>query len=147
MEGLRTRHEAESEIARQLGMGARTVHRWLASDAFPEVRSRRKRDSPFDPFAPYILSRWEAGERNGLALWRAIKAQGYTGSARSVYGHLATLKQAEGRRISQPAAHPELYSQCCRLARMSRDPRDLDEVEQEALAAFCQTSTQLAACL
>ena len=97
-------------------MGARTVHRWLASDAFAEARKRRKRESPFDPFAPYVLSRGPAGERNGLALWRAIKAQGYTGSARSVYGHLATLKQAEGKRISQPPAHPEIHSQRCCLA-------------------------------
>jgi len=123
-------------------MGERTIHRWLASDTFPEAGKRRKRDSPFDPFAPYILSRWEAGERNGLALWREIKAQGYTGSARSVYGYLATLKQAEVS-ISQPAANPEIYSQRCRLARMSRDPKSLDEVEREALAAFCQASTRL----
>ena len=113
---LREQGMKPREIARHLGMGERTVHRWQASDTFPEARKRRKRESPFDPFAPYVLARWQAGERNGLALWREIKAQGYTGSARSVYGHLATLKQAEGKRISQPAAHPEIYSQCCRLA-------------------------------
>src|SRR5579864_3032098 len=37
------------EIARRMRMGERTVHRWLASDAFPEARKRRKRESPFDP--------------------------------------------------------------------------------------------------
>ncbi|WP_220208088.1 hypothetical protein [Reticulibacter mediterranei] len=78
------------EIARQLGMGERTIHRWLASASFPEARKRRKRESPFDPFASYVLSRWEAGERNGLTIFREIKEQGYTGSARSVYGHLPT---------------------------------------------------------
>jgi hypothetical protein len=31
----------------------------------------------------------------GLDLWREIKAQGYTGSDRSVYRHLATLKRVE----------------------------------------------------
>jgi transposase len=130
------------EIARHLGMGERTVHRWLASSTFPETRKRRRQNA-FEPFAPYVLSRWKAGERNGLALWREIKEQGYKGSARSLYPYLETLKQAEGKRISQPAAHPEIYSQCCRLARMSRDPKDLEKVEQEALAAFCQASTQL----
>ena len=99
---LREQGMKPKEIARQLGMGERTVHRWLTSGTFPEARKRRKRPSPFDPFAPYILSRWEAGERNGLALWREIKAQGYAGSARSVYAHLATLKQAEVKASANP---------------------------------------------
>ena len=99
---LRAQGMKPKEIARQLGMGERTVHRWLTSGTFPEARKRRKRPSPFDPFAPYILSRWEAGERNGLALWREIKAQGYAGSARSVYAHLATLKQAEVKASANP---------------------------------------------
>jgi transposase len=54
---LRAQGMKPREIARQLGMGERTIHRWLASDTFPEARKRRRRDSPFDPFAPYILSR------------------------------------------------------------------------------------------
>ena len=27
---------------------------------------RRKRQSDFDPYAPYMLKRWEGGERNGM---------------------------------------------------------------------------------
>ena len=92
---------------------------------------------------PMSFREGSAGERNGLALWREIKGQGYQGSARSVYPYLETLKQVEGKRISQPTAYPEIYSQCCRLARMSHDPKDLDEVEQEALTTFCQVRPQL----
>jgi transposase len=139
---LRDQGMKPKEIARHLGMGERTVHRWLASDTFPEARKRGKRDSPFDPFASYVLSRWQAGERNGLALWREIKAQGYTGSARSVYGHLATLKQAEVKASANPQRILK-YTPNAAVWLFVRDPKDLDEVEQEALAAFCQTSTQL----
>ena len=123
-------------------MGERTVHRWLASDAFPEARKRRKRESPFDPFTPYVLSRGPAGERNGLALWREIKAQGYTGSARSVYGHLATLKQAEIKASANPQRILK-YTPNAAVWLFVRDPESLDEVEQEALAAFCQVSIRL----
>jgi Homeodomain-like domain-containing protein len=99
---LRDQGKKPKEIARQLGMGERTVHRFLASGTFPEAKKRRKRPSPFDQFAPYVLSRWEAGERNGLALWREIQEQGDTGSARSVYGHLETLKHAEVKASVNP---------------------------------------------
>jgi transposase len=71
------------------------VHRWLASGTFPEVRSRRKRQSSFDVFAPYVLKRWQDGERRGIHLFREIREQGYTGSERSVYRYVETLKQAE----------------------------------------------------
>lgn len=47
---------------------------------FPEVKKRRKKQSSFDTFAPYVLSRWQKGVKNGLVLWREIKEQGYTGS-------------------------------------------------------------------
>src|SRR5207249_10378171 len=40
------------EIACQLGLGERTIRRWLASGTFPEARKRRKRQSSFDAFAP-----------------------------------------------------------------------------------------------
>jgi transposase len=112
------------EIAQQLGMGERTVRRWLASDTFPEARKRRKRDSPFDPFAPYILSRWEAGERNGLALWREIKAQGLHGISAQRLWASGDPQTGRGQGISQPAVHPEIDSQrrCLALCARSREP-------------------------
>ncbi len=113
---LREQGMKTPEIARHLRMGERTVREWLKQGTFPEAKKRRKRQSSFDAFARSVLSRWEAGERNGLALWRAIKEQGYTGSERTVYRYLETLKQAEGKRISQSTAHPEVCSQRGTLA-------------------------------
>jgi len=139
---LREQGMKPKEIARHLGMGERTVHRWLTSDSFPEAKKRRKRDSPFDPFAEYVLSRWKAGERNGLALWREIQKQGYKGSARSVYAHLATLKQAEVKASANPQRILK-YTPNAAVWLFVRDPKSLDEMEQEALAAFCQVSTAL----
>jgi transposase len=67
------------EIAQRLEMGERTVRDWLKAGTFPEVKKRRKKRSSFDAYAPYVLKRWQEGERNGLALWREIKQQGYSG--------------------------------------------------------------------
>src|SRR5947209_8894250 len=83
------------EIAGRLGLSDRTVQKWLAAGTFPEARKRRKKASSFDAFALYVLKRWKEGEHKAITLYREIKAQGYTGSERSVYRYLATLKQAE----------------------------------------------------
>jgi hypothetical protein len=91
---LRAMGLGTKDIARQLDMSQRTVQRWLAAGTFPEATRRHKKPSSFDTFAPYILKRWQGGERNGLVLWREIKAQGYTGSGRTIYRYLETLKQA-----------------------------------------------------
>lgn len=115
---------------------------WLKAGTFPEAKKRRKRQSPFDAFAPYILKRWQDGEHNGLALWREIKDQGYSGSERSVYRYLETLKQHEVK--AAPTSH-RLHKFCATTAvwLFIRDPQTLDEIERDDLAAFCQASTTL----
>ncbi len=63
------------EIAQRVGVSTRTIQRWLKAGAFPETK-RRKRPSPFDPHAVYVLKRWEEGCRNGLLFYQEIKALG-----------------------------------------------------------------------
>jgi transposase len=133
---------ATKEIAGRLGMSDRTVRDWLKRGAFPEAQKRRKRQSSFDPFAAYVLKRWQDGERNGLTLWREIKAQGYTGTERSVYRHLKTLKQAEVRTSVNPE-RIQKYSVNTAIWLFVRDPTKLNEIEREDLAAFCQASAPL----
>jgi DNA-binding NarL/FixJ family response regulator len=62
------------EIACQLGVSERTVRRWFERGVAPDTRPRRKRQSDFDPYAPYVLTRWQDGERNGTRLWEEIAA-------------------------------------------------------------------------
>ena len=130
------------EIAQRMGIAQRTIRRWLASGTFPEARKRRKRQSSFELFAPYVLSRWKAGERNGLALWREIKEQGYTGTGRTVYRYLETLKQAEVKASANPQ-RLQKFSANTAVWLFVRDPESLDEMEQQDLAAFCQASITL----
>jgi transposase len=123
-------------------MSDRTVRDWLKQGAFPEAQKRRKKQSSFDPFAAYVLKRWQNGEHNGLVLWREIKNQGYTGTERSVYRYLKTLKQAEVRasvnpeRLQKYAVHTAIWL-------FVRDPKKLNELEREDLATFCQASAPL----
>ncbi len=130
------------EIARLLDLSQRTVQRWVTAEAFPEAKKRRKRQSCFDDFAPYVLKRWQAGERNGLTLWKEIKEQGYTGTGRTVYRHLETLKQAEVK-TSANVYRLQKFSANTAIWLFVRDPKTLDEIEREDLAAFCQASATL----
>src|SRR5437588_4008894 len=66
-----------TEIARRVGLSRRTLERWIKEGGFPEAKQRSKRRNVFDPYAAYVLKRWEAGCENGSQLWREIKAQGY----------------------------------------------------------------------
>jgi transposase len=130
------------EIAKLVGISERTVREWLKHRTFPEVRKRRKKQSSFDAFARYVLSRWEAGERNGSTLWQEIKEQGSTGSERTVYRSLETLKQADVKASVNPQRILK-YTPQAALWLFVRDPKTLDEVEQEDLATFCQASPAL----
>ena len=65
-------------ISRQLGLGYRTVLRWLRVGHFPEWVVP-ERPSALRPFLPYLEKRWEEGCRNAARLWREICQQGYTG--------------------------------------------------------------------
>ena len=130
------------EIAGRLGISDRTVRDWLRRGAFPEAKQRRKRQSSFDAFAPYVLRRGPRGEHNGLTIFREIKAQGYPGKERSVYRYLKTLKQVEVSTAINPARIRK-YSANTAVWLFVRNPGALDESEREDLATFCQANPTL----
>jgi transposase len=130
------------EIAKHVGLSDRTIRDWLKQGTFPEARKRRKRQSSFDSFAPYVLKRWQEGEHNGLTLWKEIKEQGYSGSDRSVYRYLKTLKLAEVN-ASVNVERIQKYTPNTAIWLFVRDQKELNEVEQEDLAAFCHGSPPL----
>lgn len=140
-EALRGQGLGNIEIARRLGLTARTLQNWQ-KNGFPVAGRRRKRQSQFDPYASYVLSRWEQGCHNGLRLWQEIKAQGYPGTDRMVYRFLVPLRRKE--RIIQPGAVPQAPLQDFAAKEavwlFVRDPTRLDEKAQRTLTAICQAS-------
>lgn len=144
-EQVRERHSqglTTKDIACQLGMSQRTVQKWLAAPTFPEAKKRRKKRSDFDAFAPYVLKRWQEGERNGLTLWREIQKQGYTGSERTVYRHIEPLKQASVQASLNPN-RLHTFTANTAVWLFVRDKKSLDELEREDLATCCQASPTL----
>lgn len=85
----------QRQIARTLGLGRETVGRFLCADGFPE-QSRRHRHSRLEPYQPYLREQWDAGVQDAAALWRALRARGYTGAASTVRQFLARWRHRPG---------------------------------------------------
>ena len=138
---LREQGLGQVEIAKRLGLTARTIYNW-EKNGFPEAGRRRKQRSMFDPYARYVLSRWEQGCTNGLQIYREIKEQGYPGTDREVYRFLVPLRR--NQRIIQKAVVPHAplqdFSAKYAVWLFMRGPAKLDEKEQATLTAICQAS-------
>jgi transposase len=138
---LRAQRLTSKQIARQLGMKERTVRHWLQQGGIsPQAKCYRKRKSRFDPYAPYVLERWKQGERNGLQLHREIAAQGYKGSARTIYRYLDALQQQRANPDDIALApFPQLTSRDA-VWLFLRAPADLKKTEQDDVTTLCQAS-------
>jgi transposase len=128
------------DIARRLGMKDRTVRHWLQQGIPAEARRRRKRSSRFDPYAAYVLKRWQEGERNGLRLCEEIQAQGYKGSSRTLYRFLAALKSSRPEPGDVPEWPLQDFTAHKAVWLCVRDPAELDDTEREELATIRQAS-------
>jgi transposase len=83
---------AIKEIVRRTGHGRGLIRRILRgqrSDVF------RVRQSSLEPYLPWLDEQWEAGCRNGAALWRALRLRGFRGCLRVVSEWIARRKKAD----------------------------------------------------
>jgi len=130
------------EIASRVGVCVRTVQRWLSWDAFPKEQRRGKRKSQFDPYAAYVLSRWQEGEHHGATLFKEIQAQGYSGSERMVYQFIVPLRN--NQQIIPQAASPDVplqdFSTKQAVWLFARDIDKLTLDERTTLKAICEAS-------
>lgn len=135
---------SQKEIAERLAISERTVRRWLKRRVDGTLNQpRRKRRSPFDPYAAYVLSRWKQGERSVSQLWQEIRSQGFRGSQRALYRFLRTLPQEP---VSLPA--PRVIDRIAvqqALWLLVRPFEDLKAEERKNLQELCQENAEFAA--
>jgi transposase len=142
---LHRRGLSQRTIARALGVGRHTIRTFLRAGAFPERRPRTTGATMLTPFEPYLRARWDAGCQHVPTLWAELQARGFTGSARTVRGHVARWRAEPARRGPQPKhplrkrvalpAPPAVRTFSVRQATwlMLRPPTDLDAEEQAYL--------------
>jgi transposase len=130
------------EIAQRLGVSERTVRHWRNRGVAPDVRPRRKRESDFDDYAPYVLQRWKAGERNGtrhrprncISRLSWLSADGLSRASKTLKTHEES--GAADRRLPH-------FSSKAAVWLFMRQPDKLEKVEQEQLTAFRQAASSL----
>jgi transposase len=99
---LRAHGWTQPAIAREVGIGERTVQRWLTAGRFPERKPRRRPPNPFAPYADYLTQRWTEGCHNATRLWREVCEQGYDGPASGIWAIAQRLRRGE---VAIPAAN------------------------------------------
>ena len=144
---LRLQGRTTQQIAHQLGMSVRTVTRWLTT--FRRDTRQRKRASIFDPYASYVLARWQQGCHNSVQLWTEITQQGFTGSQRLVHQFLTTLRQSDHQAMTTlPTLSTTLPIHRYTLTQMqwllTRFPTELRETEQHDVTWLCAQDTTIA---
>jgi transposase len=91
------------EIVRRTGHSrglVRKVLRGQHSEVF------QTRESSLDRFLPWLDVQWEAGARNGAALHRALKSQGFGGSLRVVTEWATRRRRAETANLNRLSRTP-----------------------------------------
>ena len=139
---LRLRGLSQKEIARRLSIGVRTVQRWQGRDDGFTSQTRRKRRSIFDPYAPYVLSRWQQGCRDIELIFQEIQDQGFKGSIRTVYRFVKVLRQR-----SLPLPPPSVLDRVSvqkAIWLIARPNAKLKADERKDLQELCQASQELA---
>src|SRR3989441_627891 len=83
-----------SAIAGQVGLGQRTIFRYLHTSTCPGQQHRSTYGrSLLTPYKDYLLARWNAGCRTARQLFRELQAQGYPGSYAVVAAYASRLRQ------------------------------------------------------
>jgi len=130
------------DIAKMIGVGERTVTRYLSREAFPERNQRCKQPHSLDPYVPYLVKRWEEGCHNGRQLWREICVQGFTGAASLIYGYIERFRQYDGlpsskhERASGRAKIPSVCTTKKAAWFFLRRSSDLSEEERTMLETY-----------
>src|SRR5260370_15927984 len=138
MMALRAHGLTQAAIAKRMGMSEKAVRNWLKRGAAPTWKRQFRRRSVFDPYAEYVLHRWQAGLHEGKQLYEEIREQGFRGTVRIVQRFVQALTD-EPQAIPLPeASPPERFSANKATWLFIRDPRDLTTEEQAELALICQ---------
>jgi transposase len=132
-----------SGIARQLGMGRRTVRHYLATPEHPTWRPPPRpgglRSPLLQPYVTYLQDRWQAGCHNVSQLFREVRALGYPGSRALLDQATRPWRPPRPPRGSRPKRRRLSVRWLC-----LRPPAQLKEYERRALEQLLADEPELA---
>jgi len=89
---LRQQGMKVKEIAKRVGLGRRTIQRWVSEGTYVETHYHHPHRSRFDAYAPSVKQRWDDGCHTIQQIWREVQAMGYPHSDRALRAHLEPLR-------------------------------------------------------
>jgi transposase len=140
MTTLRTQGLTQREVAKRMGMSERTVRHWLKRGAAPTNERQFRRRSVFDPYAAYVLQRWQDGIYEAKQLYAEIRAQGFPGTVRIVQRFVQALRDDPEKIPLAPATGADRFSSKTATWLFIRDPKQLTTKKQVELELICQRS-------
>lgn len=136
---LREQGAKVKEIAKRVGLGARTVQRWLKDGAYVETNYHHRHRSSFDTYEAYVRRRWDEGCHNIQQIWREIQVLGYPHSDRALRAHLEAVRGKKPAELAE-AGVLDHFSAKQAVWLFVRPFEKLKEKEQEELLAMRQAS-------
>ena len=127
------------EIAKRVGLGVRTIQRWLTQGEYVETNYHHQHRSRFDAYEAYVMRRWDEGCHNIQQLWREIKALEYPHSDQALRRHLEAWREKKPGDLPE-ASYFDHFSAKKAMWLFIRHFKDLDEKEREELATIRQAS-------
>ena len=88
--------QSQVAISRALGIGRKTIRRWLRRGEFPERKPPHRAPAKVSEFAAYLQQRWNEGCHNAYRLYQEICQQGYRGK-RSMVARLVAQWRKPGK--------------------------------------------------
>src|SRR6266699_3908767 len=140
MTTLRAQGLMQSEVAKRMGMSERAVRTWLKRGAAPTNERQFRRRSVFDPYAAYVLKRWQDGMHEAKQLYEEIQAQGFSGTVRIVQRFVQALRDNPEKITLAPATGADRFSSKVATWLFIRDPKQLTTQKQAELELICQRS-------
>jgi len=140
MTALRAQGLTQAAIAKRMGMSEKAVRTWLKRGVAPTWKRQFRRRSVFDPYAAYVLERWQEGMHEAKQLYEEIRAQGFTGKLRIVQRFVQALRDDPEKITLTPETSAERFSSNTATWLFIRDPEQLTAEKQAELELICQRS-------
>ncbi len=140
MTALRVQGLTQAAIAKRMGMSEKAVRNWLKRGVAPTWKRQFRRRSVFDPYAAYVLQRWQEGVHEAKQLYEEIRAQGFPGNVRIVQRFVQALRDDPEKITLAPATAAERFSANTATWLFIRDPKQLTTEKQAELELICQHS-------
>ncbi len=140
MTTLRAQGLTQREVAKRMGMSERAVRQWLKRGSAPTNERQFRRRSVFDPYAAYVLQRWQDVLHEAKQLYEEIQAQGFSGTVRIVQRFVQARRSDPEKIPLAPATGADRFSSKTATWLFIRDPKQLTTEKQAELELICQRS-------